>query len=95
MYIYVTDPTESIGQLMGIMREFGLASGLHINRNKTVVFPLGNTRGLDDRIPTGEGLSWEKHHFRYLGIQITRDPEEQYHLNMGRVITGLRNSIQF
>ena len=90
--IYVTKPAESIELLMSVMKEFGQSSGLQVNgKKKSVVFPMGNTVKQLDTLPIEEGLKWEKHHW----MQITHDPEEQYQLNMGRVITGLRNSTQF
>mgnify|MGYP002804442140 CR=1 FL=1 len=75
------------------MTEFAMVSGLKVNRQKTKVFPLAR---LADRPYTAlpdVGLTWETKEFRYLGIRIEHWEQLQYDLNMGRVLTGLHNSI--
>ena len=75
--VYVKDPRTAITILMDTMEEFGKASGLLVNKSKTILFPLGSGTGIMETGDESVGLTWERHHFRYLGMQIASSPPSQ------------------
>ena len=85
-------PQISIPKLLQELETFGKVSVLRVN--KTDLFPLAHLviRELADLSEVG--LHWELDKFKYLGIQIAHTAYNQYSYYMGRVIQGLKKSVQ-
>lgn len=89
--LYVKNPSDNLEPLIREFVCFGGLSGIVINWSKSVTFPLTEvTTQTQMELP----LQWTQDPVKYLGIWISRDPEELWCSNYGRFIDWLEQQIK-
>ncbi|KAJ1191673.1 hypothetical protein NDU88_000989 [Pleurodeles waltl] len=56
---YLFSPKVTLLRLLQLLADFANISGLHLNRNKSMVFPLASLVGLPLTLMLALGLHWE------------------------------------
>lgn len=88
--LYVRQPQQNLAPLIREVSRFGLYSGLKMNWNKSVIFPLtSGTKQWDCEFP----LIWCTEPTKYLGIHIHLDKQQIIRLNYGPAIDSLASRI--
>lgn len=70
MVLYVSNTSKSLPAIKRTLEEFSLVSGLKVNRDKSIVYPLHMSE--DDRLELKEAspYSWVSGYLRYLGVKV-------------------------
>lgn len=88
--LYVRQPQQNLAPLIREVIRFGLFSGLHINWNKSVIFPLTTgTKQWELEFP----LLWCADSTKYLGIHIHLDKNQIIRLNYGPAMDTLTSRV--
>ncbi|KAJ1142697.1 hypothetical protein NDU88_009010 [Pleurodeles waltl] len=95
MLVYVRHPESSIPVILKPLREFGECSGLRVSFCKSYLFPMGALTGDQTDVLPIVGLPWVAGDLGYSGIRLAHTADENYDLNHGRVLKGLRTSKRF
>lgn len=69
--VYLSKPTESLMELMSVLKEYGLYSGYKLNIQKTQV--LSSFYSPPQNLLNKYKLSWDKRTIKYLGINLSMD----------------------
>ncbi|MBN3289039.1 LIN1 transcriptase, partial [Polypterus senegalus] len=78
MVLYISDPENSVPAVLAALTEFQKLSGLRINLNKSVLFPV-NSQAYNIRLDTLPFIIAEQ--FKYLGVNITSKHKALYQQN--------------
>lgn len=84
--LYLQDADGSLAVALDLFNEFGYYTGVRINWDKSILFPLDpltRTNAPDYQ------LVWAEQ-FKYLGIQVRRDPASYSDLNITPILTQLK-----
>lgn len=89
--LYVRDPETNLDPVLREVVQFGSHSGLRVNWQKSVIFPLTHaTRQFDSEFP----LTWTTDSIRYLGIQIHTDSDIIFRENYGAAVHKLETDVE-
>lgn len=83
--LYIRNAKETLGGVMGVIKEFGEHSGLEINWQKTILLPLEEEIRHQELRVLKRGES-----FRYLGIEVSAEPKEYVELNVKPLLQKIR-----
>ena len=81
------DDVSSAKAFLNTVKEFGLYSGLMLNKEKTEAMWLGSSRQSQTK-PLG--ILWPDRPLNILGVHVSYDPEESYTHNFDKVLRRLR-----
>uniref|UniRef100_A0A803K361 Reverse transcriptase domain-containing protein n=1 Tax=Xenopus tropicalis TaxID=8364 RepID=A0A803K361_XENTR len=87
MLLYLADPKNSLQALIRVLTNFGKHSGLKVNYDKSLVFPIDN---LPQSILCSITQLNTVSEFRYLGIQIHKELKRYEQLNISPVLARLK-----
>ncbi len=86
--LFLSKPKQSIPAVLEVIEEFGSLSGYKVNVGKSIAFPLGSSRDLNDSITSPFNLSYSG--FKYLGIHISYQLEDLVKLNLFPVLKQIK-----
>lgn len=89
LLLYVTDPVNSVDNILQILTTFGLFSGYKVNISKSECFPV-NTAAKQissDTLPFRLAYNC----FRYLGINISHSLSSLYTNNFTKLVTEIKS----
>lgn len=89
--IYLTNPTNSLPNLMSVLEEYGSYSGNKVNKQKTSSKVLNFHYKPPHFLCSRYNLDWDKEYIKYLGITLPLDLSSLQELNYGpfkKVITN-------
>lgn len=88
MLLFISNPSNSLPKLLGVLKEFGTISGYKVNFGKSEAMPLGTITGELSSILAPFKLSYNK--FKYLGIWITQNHRDLYKTNYLPLLSKLK-----
>lgn len=94
MVLYVGEPETSLPAIIEILEEFRQVSGLNVNADKSLIFPLKLDQELQTRLKTDFPFIWVQDHWRYLGIFIPLDFTQFSRLNLERIDAEVRDTLK-
>ncbi len=69
MYLYISDPSSSLPNVLNLLNEFGQLSGYTFNYQKSELMPLGST--ISDVPPSSIPFKISRIKFKYGGLVYT------------------------
>uniref|UniRef100_A0A8C7ZH32 Reverse transcriptase domain-containing protein n=1 Tax=Oryzias sinensis TaxID=183150 RepID=A0A8C7ZH32_9TELE len=81
LLLYISNPSISIPSIMRKLEFFGSVSGYKININKSIIFPINDTRVNISGLPLK--ISYQ---FKYLGVTVTSSVKELYNQNFAKLV---------
>uniref|UniRef100_A0A803JDF7 Reverse transcriptase domain-containing protein n=1 Tax=Xenopus tropicalis TaxID=8364 RepID=A0A803JDF7_XENTR len=90
--LYLADPYNSFDTVLEIIKSFGTFSGLQINWEKSIIFPL------DDQVPVmadPECTLKIANTFKYLGITIHKEPAQFFTHNLHPLQNKFEDTLKF
>ncbi len=91
--LFVADPEASVPPLLDLLETFGAFSGFTINWSKSELLPL--TTKIDQHFLDTVQFKIAYTQIKYLGIIITRKPEDLLQANWHKKMAELRANIEF
>lgn len=88
----LSDAKSSLSPLLDLIKRFGQFSGFTINWDKSLFMPLSS--GLDSTFINALPFKLATDHFKYLGINITRNPKLLFKHNYMEFIAKLKGMIE-
>lgn len=89
--LYMVNPVENLAPMTREIVCYGALSGIHINWNKSVLFPLTTAT---TTFPTEYPFVWASGPTRYLGIWLSRDVQTLWSENYGKATAWLEDKIK-
>lgn len=95
LLLYMKRPLSTFPELLEDVERFGLVSGLRINWEKSVLYPVKKlSTGTLQVLPLFP-VRWEFDVFRYIGIQVSASPAEVLQYNVTKRLDSIQSSIFF
>lgn len=89
--LYMSQPTKSLPTLFNFLKGYEAISGYKLNVSKTQVLTLNYDppRQIKDKY----NLKWDTKSINYLGVNISRDYSDLFHLNYGPLIKKIKSDL--
>lgn len=84
MVLYMSEPEMSLPAIIKTFEEFRKVSGLNVNADKSLIFPLRLELDLQLRLKKRFPFAWVQDCWRYLGVHIPLDLSKFFRLNLER-----------
>ena len=88
--LYLGDTEQSLVKAMNIVEEFGSFTGLEINWGKSELLPVDPIR---ETVPLGMPQLTVVDTLRYLGILVTKDPNQYMEKNLTPLLAKFKQKI--
>lgn len=94
MVLYVTEPETSLRAIEDVLEAYCRVSGLNVNTDKSLIYPLIINSHLEESIKKNFSFSWVIDHWKYLEVHIPLDFTRFSRLNLESVRKSVQETLK-
>lgn len=94
MVLYVSKPESSLPAIIRTLDNFSRISGLTVNADKSLIFPIQIDRELQTKLREKFPFTWVQDHWRYLGVHSPLDFSQFSCFNLDRINDEVRGILK-